>query len=147
MAYTEQATEHQEMIAVIHPDLHGPGEYYTPWYDHGGAHKSAWWLKVGDITATGIVDLELTQATDANGTGEKVIAGKAIAQLTQAGGDGDEVCVILLRTEQLDVQNGFAFVRAHLEIATASANADLIALTSSPRYRPVSITGITEIVP
>ena len=146
MPYTDQETEHQEMIGIIHPDLH-LGEYYSVWYDHSSAHKSAWWLIVGDIAGTGTVDLELTQALDSAGTGEKAIAAKAITQLTQAGGDGDDECVILLRTEELDVQNLFHFVRAHLTIGTAAANAGLLAVNSSPRYRPVSVAGITEVVP
>lgn len=143
MPYQELSTEREELLAVIHPDLHGPGEYYTPWIDHSRMHKSWWEILVGDITATGTVDFEITQATDNVGTGEKAV--KGMAQLTQAGGDGDNVVLGNLRSEQLDVQNLFSFVRGHLTIGVASANCSVSVYGRNPRYVPVAVGGVTEI--
>ncbi len=147
MPYQELSTEREELLAVIHPDLHGPDEYYTPWIDHSRMHKSWWEILIGDITATGTVDFEITQATDLAGSGEKVIAGKQITQLTQAGGDGDNVVLMNLKTEELDVQNLFSFVRGHLTIGVASANCSVAAYGRNPRYVPVATAAVTEIVP
>jgi len=147
MPYTELISERQEMAGVIHPDLHGPGEYYTAWFDHSRAHRSTWRLWVGDIAQGGTVNFDLVQATDSVGTGAKAIAAKAITQLTQAGGDSDDEVFIELRTEELDVQNRFSFVRGHLTIGAAAANAGVSVFGDNPRFAPVSVAGVTEIVP
>ena len=145
MPFQELSTEREELLAVIHPDLHGPAEYYTPWIDHSAMHKSWWEILVGDITATGTIDFDITQATDSAGTGEKAIAGKAMTQLTQAGGDGDNVVIGNLRAEQLDVQGLFHYVRGHLTLGTASANCSVAVFGRNPRYVPVDTSGVTEI--
>ena len=145
MPYTELSTEREELLAVIHPDLHGPGEYYTPWIDHSLAHKTWWEILVGDITATGTVNFDIVQATDNGGSGAKLVVGKAMTRLTQAGGDGDNVVLGNLRTEELDVQGGFNWVRGHLTLGTASTNCSVAVYGRNPRYAPVSTAGVTEI--
>ena len=97
MPYPELDTERMELLAVIHPDLH-QGTYFTPWVAMQGRHQALAILLVGDIGNTGTVDLELQEATDAVGTGAAAIAGKAVTQLTQAGGDSDDSCACLLYT-------------------------------------------------
>ncbi len=143
MPYQELSTEREELLAVIHPDLHGPDEYYTPWIDHSRMHKSWWLIEVGDIGQGGTIDFEITQATDNVGAGEKTV--KGMTQLTQAGGDGDNVVIGNLRAEQLDVQNLFSFVRGHLTIGVASANCSVAAFGRNPRYVPVAVGAVTEI--
>lgn len=146
MPFQELSTEREELLAIIHPDLHGPAEYYTPWIDHSAMHKSWWLIEVGDIAGTGTVDFEITQATDSAGTGEKAIGtGKGMTQLTQAGGDGDNVAIGNLRAEQLDVQGLFHYVRGHLTCGTAAANCSVAVFGRNPRYVPVSVAMVTEI--
>ena len=139
-------TERMELLTVIHPDLHGPGTYWTPWISMAGRHKALCIALVGDIGVTGTVDVELHEATDAAGTGAKAIAGKAITQLTQAGGDSDDACAINLRTEEMDCANGFAFIRARMDCLVASSNAAVLILGNVPRYAPVTQTPWTEII-
>lgn len=145
MPYTELSTEREELLAVIHPDLHGPDEYYTAWIDHSVAHKTWWEILIGDITATGTVDFDIQQAKDNGGSEAKAIAGKAMTQLTAVGGDSDNVVLGNLRTEQLDVQGGFHWVRGHLTLGTASTNCSVAVYGRNPRYAPVSTAAVTEI--
>ena len=143
MPYPELWTERQNVLAVIHPDLH-LGTYYTPWVDMQIYHKLVALLIVGDITATGTVDLELQEATSAGGAGGKAIVGKAITQLTQAGGDSDDVCAINLRGEEMDAANDFRYVRARLDVLVANANACVLLLSDYPTSAPVTQAGYTE---
>ena len=145
MPYPELDTERMELLAVIHPDLH-QGTYYTPWIAMQGRHKAIAKLYVGDIGQAGTVDLELQEATDAGGTGAAAIAGKAITQLTQAGGDSDDSCAINLRTEEMNCAANYAFIRARLDVLAASANVGLLILGNVPRNAPVTQVPWTEVI-
>ena len=143
VAYPGRMTDRIELVGSIPADLH-LGTYYTPWISMAERERLLIILSVGDITATGTVDLQIVQAQDSAGTGAKAIAGKAITQLTQAGGDGnDEVCINLGAAE-LDAAQNFCWVRARLDVLTASANACLIVLAGALRYLPPSKARWTE---
>jgi hypothetical protein len=103
-------------------------------------------MHVGDMGAGATVDMVMYQATDAAGTNAKAITGKAITQLTQAGGDAGSTVCIELRTEELDVDGGFAFVGATLTVGVAAADIGIIALAGCSNYVPVPTTAWTEIV-
>lgn len=147
MPYTDLETEHQQELAVIFPDL-GIGTYRTPWFSMETTHKLVCHVLVGDLGNLATFDCALLQATDANGAGAKAIAGKAITQLTQAGGDSDDYCTINLRTEEMDVQNRFCYVQVRVRVLVAASNFAVLVLGNVPRYAPVSL-GVdhTEDVP
>ncbi len=145
MPYPELDTERMELLAVIHPDLHGPGEYYTEWINMATRHKLLAILLVGDINQNGTVAMEIWQAQDSAGTGAVYL--NAITTLTQAGGDGDNAVAMNLRTEQMDSQNKFTHVRFRLVFGgAAAANAALLVLGNVPRYAGVSQTAWTEVI-
>lgn len=77
-------------------------------------------LQTGVMGASGTIDAKLQQATDAAGTGAKDVTGKAIVQLVKATGDAKQV-LINLKPEELDVANGFAFVRLSITVGTAAS--------------------------
>lgn len=93
-------------------------------------------LLVGVMSATSTVDAKLQQAQDGAGTGVKDIAGKAIAQLTQAGGNGSQEVQINCRSEELDVNNGFCFVRLSVTVAAAASVIAALVQTFDQRYQP-----------
>ena len=103
-------------------------------------------LFTGEMAQGATLDLSLLQATDAAGTGAKAIAGKAITQLTQAGGDANDRVCIELRTEELDVDNGFCFVGATMTIAGGTVEACVTGFLIASNYVPVSVAVWTEIV-
>ena len=147
--YSERTHEARALLDVIHPDLH-QGRYYTPWVDMADYHCFLAELYVGDIAQGGTVDMEMQQAQDAAGTGAKAVVSaagitKAITQLTQAGGDGNDSCCVDCRTEELDVDGGFHFVRLRMDVLVAAANACLVFSGWNPRVKPV-VNNWTEVV-
>jgi hypothetical protein len=147
MGYTERFTEQYQLGAVEYPDSLGAGTTNGTWLSMADAHRAFFLLLVGDIAATGTVDFLLQQATDAAGTGAKAIAGKAITQLTQAGGDSDDACGIELQAEELDVSGGFDYVRWQLTRANAAAELAVAVFLGEPmRFQPTVVTAWTEII-
>ena len=146
-AYTHKFTEVHELTGYAVDNV-AVGVYTTLLYRSMANHqRGVAIIIVGDMGAGSTVDFALMQATDNVGTGAKAIAGKAITQLTQAGGDGNDCCIIELRTEELDVDNGFAFVGGILTVAGAASDIAVIGLSGASNYTPVPVTNWTEIVP
>lgn len=146
LIYTNRFTEVEELGGILYPVNRAIATYNTAWTSMSNFQRLVAKLSVGVIAAGGTVDMLLQQATDAAGTGAKAIAGKAITQLTQAGGDGDDVCIIELRTEELDVDGQFEFVRAQLIVAGNTAFTNLEVWKHVANYPPVSVTPLTEVV-
>ena len=144
--YTMRWTEREATLAVIDADAYAIGVYNTAWADMSVYHRAVAFLNVGDMAQGSTVDLLLQEATDAAGAGAQAIAGKAITQLTQAGGDGDDICIIELRSEELDENNAFRFVRAVLTVAGGASDAFVLVLGTVPRYLPVPVANVTEII-
>ena len=145
MPYPGLTTDRLELVAAIHADLH-TGTYYTPWISAQNRERFLFVLDVGDMTATSTVDLELHEAQDAAGTGAKAIAAKAITQLTQAGGDGNDAVCVNLGAAEMDAAGNFDHVRARLDVLTASSNACVLVFAEALRYLPPATTNWTEIV-
>ena len=80
-------------------------------------------LMTGDVPdTTSLIDFKLQQATTAAGAGVKDITGKAITQiLSGSPAADDKQAVIDLRADELDIDNGFRFVRAVATIVATSA--------------------------
>jgi len=147
MAYTNRFTEQYQLAAVEFPDSVAPATVNGAWLSMRDFHRAFFMLLVGDIVATGTVDFLLQQATDTAGTGAKAITGKAITQLTQAGGDSDDACGIELQMEELDVTGGFDCVRWVLTIGTAAAEVGVAVLKGEPsRFKPTVTTAWTEVI-
>ena len=147
MSMTNRFTEAYQFGSVEYADSIGAGTLNGGWVNEENFHRSVCILIVGDMAQGATLDLLLQEAQDAAGTGVQAIAGKAITQLTAAGGDGDQVCVIELRSEELDIANGFEFVRWQLVIANAAVELAIAFLQGAPtRYWPVPVTQLQEVV-
>ena len=148
MAYPELDTERMQLLAVIHADIGVAGNTYrTPYFSMQQTHKLLVLISCGDMVATATFDVALLEATDTAATGAKLIAGKAITQLTAAGGDGNDACAINLRTEEMDAANNFDHVSVRVRVGTANVDGFcVVVLGNVPRYAPVSQTAWTEVV-
>ena len=93
----------------------------TGWVDVSQYENLLAVVNVGSISAGGTVDAKLRQAQDNTGTGVKDVAGFAITQLTQAGGNSNEQAMINLNAASLDTNNGFTFVELTITPGTAAA--------------------------
>jgi len=145
-AYTHRFTEVYELFGAS-TAVFAPGAHATMAYRPMGNHQRGVAIfVVGEIGGGGTVDIQLWQAQDALGTNAKVIAGKAITQLTQAGGDSFSVVAIELRTEEMDVDGGFSYLGGILTVGVANVEMTLIGLGGCSNYVPVATTNWAEIV-
>lgn len=148
MAYPDLMTEHAQLLAVIHADTGVAGTTYrTPYFSMAVNHKLLTIISCGDMAQGATFDVQLLQALDAAATGAKIIAGKAITQLTAAAGDGDDPCAINLRTEEMDAANNFDFVSVRVRVVGGNVNFCVFVLGEVPRYAPVLQTPWTEVIP
>jgi hypothetical protein len=130
------ASENLALLATLDPVSQGAATVTTGWVDASKFAEIVAIIGVGVMTATSTVDAKLQQATDGAGTGAKDIASKAITQLLAAGGNNRQA-MINLRTEQLDVNNSFRFVRLSITVAAAASllQAALIGVHGRARAR------------
>ena len=145
MGYTEQFSEVNAVLETLDSDARAAGNYNTGWVSVSTYHRQAIILNTGDMAQGATLDLIIQEATDVAGAGVLAIAGKAITQLTQAGGDGNDTVVIEVRSEELTP--GYSFIRAQATVANAAVDMAVIVLGIIPRYPPVPLTNVTEVVP
>jgi hypothetical protein len=147
MAYTNRVSEDLYPLASHDPRTRQVATHVSGWVNMEDYHRAWLFLQVGDMGALATLDAGLQQAQDAAGTGVIAIAGKTITQLTQAGGDGvDDLLCIELQTEELDVDNGFEFVRFYVTIGVADCVYSAALFGTCSRFKPVPTTNWTEIV-
>ena len=146
MAYTERVSEVNAPLATVFSDVRIPGAHISDWVSLENYHRAFLLLSVSEMAALSTVNAGLQQASDADGTGAKVITGKTITELTQAGGDTNSLVCIELQTEELDVDNDFEFVRFYVTNAVNTVNFEGILFGCSPRFKPVPTTNWAEIV-
>lgn len=144
MLNNQPPSDRAALIGVIDPASHTAGTpVYTAWIDmklFGAALVTA---LVGDVAATGTVDIELEQATDASGTGSKTISGKSITQLGAT--DDNKQTLINLRSEELDTANDFTHFRVKYTPTTAASIAGVAVLGMDPRYAPASDNDLASV--
>lgn len=118
----------------------------TGWVDAGLYESLLAVVKVGVLGSGTTVNAKLEQATSAAGAGAKDITGKAVTQLTQAGTDDSKQVLINLKSEDLDVNNRFQFVRLTVTPATSTALLDAILLGLDARYGGSHAATVDEVV-
>lgn len=144
--FTERFVEVNQPGGELYPALKSAAAHTGAWLAMSNHQRVVFIVAVGAMTALSTVDFSVQQASDSSGTGAKAITGKAITQLTQAGGDGNDLLAVEVRTEELDVANGFEYVRGLLTVGTDTAYCSVVALRFMPNYPPVATTGWTETV-
>jgi hypothetical protein len=128
------------------PDSFGAATRNSAWANMENYHRGWLVLIVGDMQQGATLDVLLREATDALGTGAANIAGKAITQLTQAGGDGNDIICIELQTEEMNVPANYDFVGVQVVIAGAAVEYSYVFFACETRYAPVPVTQWTEVV-
>ena len=127
------------LVGVIDPDLNTAGTLTTGWINMGLFETVQAIIMAGALGTNATLDAKLEQATDSSGTGAKDISGKAITQLTQAGtDDSDKQAIINCRSDELDVNNDFAYVRLSMTVAVASSDSAALVLGHHARYQPAT---------
>jgi hypothetical protein len=101
----------------------------------GNHHNLLALIQSGVLGTGATLDAKIQQATDASGTGAKDVAGKAITQIVKATGDSKQA-LINLRPDELDVNNGFSYVRLSVTVAVAASLTSAQLLGFNPRFAP-----------
>ena len=128
-----KGSEQLSILATLDPGNQAAGVANTGWVPLSTHHGLLALVQIGALATGATVDAKLQQAQDASGTGAKDVAGKAIAQLIQASNGANRQALINLRPEELDLNNGFAFVRLVVTVAAAAANTSAQLLGVNPR--------------
>lgn len=145
-AYTHRFTEVHELFGAD-VDVYTPGTTTSLNYRSLGNHQRAIGIVwVGEMQAGATVDVQMWQATSQAGANAKVVPGKAITQLTQAGGDSWSVVIIEVRTEEMDVDGGFSYLGGVLTVGVNSVQLFIIGFGCCSNYVPVPTTAWTEII-
>jgi len=144
MSCTSRVSERMYPLAYEHCDSQLVGTHNSAYVSLQNYHRAWLVLNVGDMGVGATLNAGLQQATDTSGTGVKAITGKTIAQLTQAGGDGDDLVCIELQTEELDVDRGFEHVRFQVVIAGGAVEYAAVLYGCVSRFKAVPTTNWTE---
>ena len=134
------------VLAVVNPQSSSTAQS-SAYVSISKFHKIAAAIAVGAIASSGTFNAKLEQATDASGTGVKDITGKAITALADT--DDNKQFWINLDPAELDLANGFTFVRITLTPATAASLISGTLLGFDPRFSPASdhdLASVAEII-
>lgn len=151
MSYTERFSEAHALLTTLHPVSVGISTVDSSYVSLANYNRAVLCLNVGVIAGGGSLNVQIRQATDTAGTSVKGIpttAGqtKLITALTQAGGDGNQNLLIELRTEELDVDNGFDCISVRYTVAGAAVLMSFELYGLEPRYKPVGTTAYDQVI-
>lgn len=149
MILNEKLSESLAVLATINPSSQAVGAAYSGWISMTEFDRILALVQVGAFGASATVDANVEQAQDASGTGAKAIGtGKAIAQMLAAGGNNVQA-LIDVRSDELDVSNGFGFVQLTITVGTAATETAGTIIGGDARYEPASAynqVGVVQIV-
>lgn len=137
-------SEEVAVVDAIDPDAYGEGAASTAYIAVKNFHSFMAVITVGTMASNHTLDAVLQQATTSGGGSVKSITGSSITTLTAAGTDSDKQVVINVRSQDLDVANGFDYIRLTLTLASTaspfSGNTDYgaVLLGFHPRHAPAS---------
>lgn len=97
---------------------------------------------VGAIAAGGTLTFQIRQAKDSTGTGVKALK----AATAFADTDDNKHVIIRFRAEELDVQNGFDYVRIECVAAVAASVIAAELYLYDVRFEPVATTLFAQVV-
>lgn len=141
-----KGNERCTLVGVIDPDVSTAATYLTGAIDMAAYESCMAVVFAGTLGTSATVDAKLTQATTSGGT-YKDVTGKAITQLTEAGTDSDKQAIINCRADELDVANGYRYVKLSVTVAVATSDMAAALFGLDARYQPgTDSTTVDEIV-
>lgn len=143
--YTQRFSEYSDLLARIDPASYS-GEQNSGRVSLANYRRAAIVLSVGAIGTSATLDLQLEQADAASGGTLKDVTGKLITQLTDSPDDDNKVVIIEVRSEELDTSNGFEYINVEVTGANAATIYGLLVFGLEPRFAPVSVANVEEVV-
>lgn len=136
------------VVSVIDPDANGTGAVNGDIIDMADFEQVMFIVSCGDMTSSGTLDFQVYQGNTSAMGSAKVISGAAITQMEQ-GTDDNTQAVVSVKRADLDVANGFRWIRGTLTVGTAAVDSSTVALGFYPRFGPASdydLASVAEIV-
>jgi len=145
-AYTQRFTEVHIPLEGTPPISVAPGTYDTNFVDLANYHRVVILIITGVMQPTSDLNAVVVQATDTTGAGPQPMWNKSITQLSQAGGDSNSLVAIELKTEELDVENGYHCIALEYLVGHAATLLSIGILGIVGRYEPGPQTYWSEVV-
>ena len=142
---SSQPSERVAVLATIDPDANAAGATVSDYGDMTKYNSMMAIAFTGVLGTSATVDMKLTQASDSSGTGAKDVSGKAITQLVKASNDDDQA-IINVRSDDLDVANGFTHVAITFTVGTATSDTGAVLLGLDPKYGAASDNDLASVV-
>ena len=141
------------IVGTIDPDAYTTGEENTTWADMSLFHSMTAILQVGNLSTSATVDFKLEEATNSTGGGAQDITMRTsteVKDITQLTTSSTDVQVVInVRSQELDVEDSYRYVRATMTVSVNSADCSALLLGFSPRFGPASDNDnatVTEII-
>jgi len=149
MSYTNVKPSSRAVVAaVLDPVSQAAATVTTGWVSMATYDAVLALLQVGALGASATVDAKIQQATSSGGAGAKDLSpARSITQLTKAGTDDNKQVAINVRSDELDVANGYTHVRLSVTVATAACLISAVILGFDARYQTATAaTTLDEVV-
>lgn len=128
------------LMDALAPVSQGAGAVNSAWVSAANFERFLALIQAGVLGAAATLDAKIQQAQDGAGTGAKDVANKAITQLVKATDDG-KMAMINLRDDELDVANGFSFIRVVLTVGAAASLTGMQLWGGVARFAPPKDAG------
>jgi hypothetical protein len=116
----------------------------TAWVDASTFENFMAIIQTGVITATGLVDATIQQATSVGGAGAKALTtALAITELV-ATTNNNQQAIINFKQDDLDVTNGFRWIQLSITPSVAAGLIAGVLLGCDPRYAPADALAPTS---
>ena len=152
MSYTERLSEGMEPLAVEPADVHAPGTVTSPVVSMQNYHRAWLVVNVGEMGQLATLDAQIVQYNTAAGGGvaailaKNQVTNKAITQLSQAAGDGDDLVCIELQTEELNVTAAFQWIGFIIVTAIGNVEYSAVLYGCISRHKATPAANWTEII-
>jgi len=138
------------IVATIDPDAYTATTYLTDAIDMSKFDALMAVIMNGTLGSSAVVNASFTQATTSGGTYKAIDPAKAITALGQASPDAsDKQAIMNLRAEELDIDNGYRWVKLSVVLTVATSDLAAIVFGFGERYGPAydgDLASVAEIV-
>lgn len=147
MDYCERFSEVCDVLAAISPQAANGavGAHASGYVSLADYHRAFVLLHIGEPGGASTIDVAVTEAQDALGTGAQALAGKAPNQIVAADAGG--YVGIEIRTDELDATNDYDHIQVTVTVGTNTYTYSLYVFGLVPRYPPVGVTDFHQLVP
>ncbi len=141
--FTERFSEGAQLLAKINPASYS-SEQNTGFVSLANFHRAVIIIHAGVLGNNVDVDIEQATNTSGSGTVKTVDSNSKDINLT-ATTDNNTVSVIEIRSEELDIANGYDCINVEATPAGAGAIFGVQIWGIAPRYKPVATTNLDSV--